>query len=45
MSSFNEKAYVGMMYSFEELMRHLVEVGPVAASVVAIWVFIKQAVI
>jgi hypothetical protein len=32
-SSFNEKAYVGMMYSFEELMRHLVEVGPVAASV------------
>ncbi|MFA5471751.1 MAG: C39 family peptidase [Acholeplasmataceae bacterium] len=33
MSSFNEKAYVGMMYSFEELMRHLVEVGPVAASV------------
>jgi hypothetical protein len=33
MSSFDEKAYVGMMYSFEELMRHLVEVGPVAASV------------
>ena len=25
MSSFNEKAYVGMMYSFEELMRHLVK--------------------
>jgi len=33
MSSFDEKAYIGMMYSFEELMRHLVEVGPVAASV------------
>lgn len=33
MSSYNEKAYVGMMYSFEELMMHLANVGPVAASV------------
>ena len=32
-SSFGEKAYVGMMYSFEELMHHLVDFGPVAASV------------
>lgn len=33
MSSYDETAYVGIMYSFEELMIHLVEVGPVAASV------------
>ena len=33
MSSYGETAYVGMMYSFEELMIHLVEIGPVAASV------------
>lgn len=33
MSSYHEKAYVGMMYSFEELMMHLANVGPVAASV------------
>lgn len=33
MSSFNEKAYVGKMYGFEELMDHLVNVGPLAASV------------
>ncbi|HOI47634.1 MAG TPA: C39 family peptidase [Bacilli bacterium] len=33
MSSFSETSYVGIMYSFEELMHHLVNVGPVAASV------------
>ncbi|AUD65444.1 hypothetical protein BK011_06975 [Tenericutes bacterium MZ-XQ] len=33
MSSYNETAYVGVMYSFEELMIHLAQVGPVAASV------------
>ena len=33
MSAFGEKAYVGKMYNFEELMRHLVDVGPLAASV------------
>ena len=32
-SSYGEHAYVSMMYSIEELMRHLVEIGPVVASV------------
>lgn len=32
-SSYHQRAYVGIMYSFEELMRHLVKVGPVVASV------------
>ena len=33
MSSYDEIAYVAMMYSFEELMKHLVDTGPIAASV------------
>lgn len=33
MSAYGEDSYVGRMYSFEELRRHLKDVGPVAASV------------
>ncbi len=33
MSAYGEETYVNKMYSFEELQKHLVEVGPISASV------------
>lgn len=33
MSSYGENTYVNRMYSFEELQQHLINVGPIAASI------------